>query len=96
MLTGKQKSLLRSKANTIDPILQIGKNEISENLIEQINDALEARELIKIKVLKNCLQDKKELADEISQQTNSYVVQILGSIITLYKESKEKKQIDLP
>ncbi|WP_353894320.1 ribosome assembly RNA-binding protein YhbY [Proteinivorax hydrogeniformans] len=96
MLTGKQKGFLRSKANTIDPILQIGKNEISENLIEQINDALEARELIKVKVLKNCLSDKKDIAEQISKATDSHIVQILGSIITLYKESKEKKQIELP
>lgn len=91
MLSSKQKKHLKSLANTIDPIFQIGKNDITDNLIIQINDALEARELIKIKVLKNSIIDKKEAAEEIAKETNSEIVQILGSIITLYRTSKKHK-----
>lgn len=95
MLSSKQKKHLKSLANTLDPIFQVGKNDITDNLIAQLNDALEARELIKIKVLKNSIIDKKVAAEEIATATNSEVVQILGSIITLYRKSKKNK-IELP
>ncbi|SHJ95104.1 RNA-binding protein [Anaerobranca californiensis DSM 14826] len=95
MLSSKQKRYLKSLANTLDPIFQIGKNDITENLIKQLDDALEARELIKVKVLKNSILEKEEAAEEISKLTNSEVVQILGSIITLYRRSKKNK-IQLP
>lgn len=95
MLSSKQKKHLKSLANTIDPIFQVGKNDITDNLIVQINDALEARELIKIKVLKNSIIDKSMAGEEIAEATNSEVVQILGSIITLYRKSKKNK-IELP
>lgn len=96
MLSSKQKKHLKSLANTIDPIFQIGKNDISENLVKQLNDAFEARELIKVKILKNSLMDKSEAAQEIAELTNSEVVQILGSIITLYKKSTKNSKIELP
>jgi len=96
MLTGKQKRFLRSKANTIKPIFQVGKQGVNENMISQINDALEKRELIKVSVLQNCLEDKSTVAEQISNQTGSYLVQIIGNNIVLYKESSEDKQIQLP
>ena len=95
MLTSKQKSHLKSLANTMDPIFQIGKNDLSDNLIKQLNDALEARELIKVKVLKNSVIEKSTAAQEIATATKSEVVQILGSVITLYRHS-EKNKIELP
>ncbi len=96
MLTGKQKRYLRKEAHHLDPIFQIGKGGINENMIEQLNEVLEKRELIKIHILQNNMDDHKEVANTISEQTESELVQLIGSIIILYKESKENKQIELP
>nr|WP_218688389.1 MULTISPECIES: ribosome assembly RNA-binding protein YhbY [Mammaliicoccus]MBW0769976.1 ribosome assembly RNA-binding protein YhbY [Mammaliicoccus lentus] len=96
MLTGKQKRYLRKEAHHLDPIFQIGKGGISENMIEQLNEALEKRELIKVHILQNYMDDHKEVANSISEQTESELVQLIGSIIILYKESKENKKIELP
>ena len=93
MLTGKQKRYLRSLAHNIDPTFQIGKGGINENMIQQISETLEKRELIKIHILQNNFDDKKDL---VSQQTQSELVQIIGSMIVLYKESEENKEIKLP
>lgn len=95
-LTGKQKRYLRSEAHHIDPIFQIGKSGINENMVNQIEDALEKRELIKIHILQNNLDDPKEVANNISELTNSHLVQLIGSMIVLYKESKNNKRIELP
>jgi len=96
MLTGKQKRYLRKEAHHLDPIFQIGKGGISENMIEQLNEALEKRELIKVHILQNNMDDHKEVANSISEQTESELVQLIGSIIILYKESKENKRLELP
>ena len=96
MLTGKQKRYLRSLAHNIDPIFQIGKGGINENMIKQIDDTLENRELIKVHVLQNNLDDKKELAETLSEATRSELVQVIGSMIVIYRESKENKEIELP
>ncbi|GAA0340904.1 ribosome assembly RNA-binding protein YhbY [Bacillus carboniphilus] len=96
MLTGKQKRFLRSKAHHLNPIFQVGKGGISENLVKQIVDALEARELIKISILQNCEYDRDTVAEELSSQAKAELVQVIGNTIVLYKESKEKKQIILP
>lgn len=96
MLTSKQKSYLRSEAHHVQPIFQIGKSGITDAIIKQIEEALEARELIKLSVLQNCEQDKEEIADILAQQDGLEVVQIIGKTIVLYKESKEKKKIVLP
>lgn len=96
MLTGKQKRYLRSLAHNTDPTFQIGKGGINENMINQIDDTLENRELIKIHVLQNNVDDKSELATTLSDATNSEVVQIIGSMIVLYRESKDNKEITLP
>jgi len=95
MLTSKQRSYLRSLANTIEPIFQVGKGAISENLIKQVDDALEARELIKITVLNNCDESSSDIAIELAQATYSETVQVIGKKIVLYRESKEKKKIEL-
>jgi RNA-binding protein len=96
MLTGKQKRLLRSKAHHLNPIFQVGKGGVNENMIKQISEALEARELIKISVLQNCEEDKDDVAIAVSKGTDAELVQLIGNIIVLYKESIENKQIVLP
>lgn len=96
MLTGKQKRFLRSKANTIRPIFQVGKIGVNDNMIKQINEALEKRELIKVSVLKNCDTDKDTVAEQIQAGTDAEIVQIIGSNIVLYKKSQENPQIELP
>lgn len=95
MLTGKQKSYLRSEAHHLQPIFQIGKGGLTEPIIKQIEEALEARELIKVSILQNCEEDKTEIAGRL-QETGIEVVQVIGKILVLYKESKEKKRIVLP
>ncbi len=96
MLTGKQRSYLKGLANKLDPIFQIGKNGITENFIKQVDDALEKREIIKIKVLNNSLLDAKEVANEIAKKTNAEFVQSIGNKFVLYRESKKNKKIILP
>ncbi|MBD7983090.1 ribosome assembly RNA-binding protein YhbY [Sporosarcina sp. Sa2YVA2] len=95
MLTGKQKSYLRSKAHHLSPIFQIGKGGLTEEIIKQIEVALEARELIKVSILQNCEEDKNDIAASF-QDAGIEVVQIIGKILVVYKESQEKKQIVLP
>ena len=96
MLTGKQKRYLRSLAHNIDPIFQIGQAGINDNMISQIDETLENRELIKIHILQNNFDDKNDLAQTLSQATNSEVVQVIGSMIIIYRESQENKEISLP
>lgn len=96
MLTGKQRSFLKGIANSLDPIFQIGKNGITDNFIKQVDEALEAREIIKIKVLNNSLLDAKEVANTIAEESNAEFVQSIGNKFVLYKESKENKKIQLP
>lgn len=96
MLTGKQKSYLRSEAHHLKPLFQVGKLGVNENLVKQIEDILEKRELIKVSVLQNCDIDKNDVADDLAEQTNAHIVQVIGSTIVLYKESRENKNIQLP
>lgn len=96
MLTGKQKRFLRSKAHHLQPLVQIGKNGLTETVIDQIEEALEAKELIKMTVLQNCNEDKSEIAEKMATYSGIEVVQIIGNIIVLYRESIEKKTIELP
>lgn len=90
MLTGKQKRYLRSEAHHLTPIFQIGKEGVHQKQIEGIDQALETHELIKVKLLETCPDDKNTVALEISVQTKSEVVQIVGRIIVLYKKSDQK------
>lgn len=95
MLSGKQKSYLRSEAHHLQPIFQIGKGGLTEPIIKQIEEALEARELIKVSILQNCEEAKSDIAAKF-QEAGIDVVQVIGKILVLYKESKEKKRIVLP
>lgn len=96
MITSKQRAYLRGLANTIEPIFQVGKSGVTPELTQAISEALEARELIKINVLKNCLYMPKDIAITLSERTRSDVVQQIGRKIVLYKESKDNKNIVLP
>ena len=95
-LTGKQKRFLRSLAHHLTPIFQVGKGGVNDNMIKQIADALEARELIKVSVLKNCEEEKEVVAEQLAEGAGAEVVQLIGHTIVLYKESREHKQIVLP
>ena len=90
MLTTKQKAKLRSLAMTKKSIFQIGKDGLSDNLFKGLNDALEAHELIKISILKNCSLNINEAAFDIASKTNSEIVQIIGRNIVLYRKSKKQ------
>ena len=95
-MTSKQRAYLRSLANTHEPIFQIGKSGISENLIQQLSDALDARELIKIHVLETAPDTAKNLGIEISNLTNSTLVQTIGNKITLFKQKEKNSKYELP
>ncbi|RHS96388.1 ribosome assembly RNA-binding protein YhbY [Erysipelatoclostridium sp. AM42-17] len=90
MLTGKQKRYLRSEAHHLSAIFQIGKDGVHRTQIEGITDALDAKELIKVKILESCSQSKNEVALELSMKTKADVVQILGRTIILYKPSDKE------
>ena len=95
-LTGKQKRYLRSLAHHLTPIFQVGKGGTNEHLIRHIEEALERRELIKVSVLNNCIEDKQEIADELATGARAHLVQLIGGVIVLYKESRDYKAIELP
>jgi RNA-binding protein len=95
-MTTKQRAYLKGLAMTMDPIYQIGKSALTPEITEGVSEALEARELIKINVLKNCVEDPNEIARTLSERTHSEIVQVIGKKIVLYRESKEKKKIVLP
>lgn len=90
MFTSKERSNLRSIAQTISPITQVGKGGVSENLIKSLSDALEARELIKISVLNNAEDDAREIAEELASGLNAEVVAVIGKKIILYRKSSRK------
>lgn len=94
-MTSKERAYLRSLANNIDAIFQIGKGGISDVLLDQLNNAIEARELIKITVLETAPGSAKELAVEIANGTNSVVVQTVGNKITLFRQKKKNSKIEL-
>lgn len=96
MLTGKQKRYLRSLAHHLNPIFQVGKGGVNDQLIHHIEEAIETRELIKISVLNNCDDDRNEIAEALASGSGSELVQVIGKTIVLYKESKDHKEIVLP
>ncbi len=97
-MTTKLRAYLKGLAMNIDPIYNIGKASITPEFTEGIIEALEARELIKVSVLKNCADDPKELAQLLSERTGAEVVQVIGKKIVLYKQAKDKdkRKIELP
>lgn len=96
MINSKQRAYLRKLAINIEPIFQIGKNGLVPEITEAVADALEAREIVKVSVLKNCLYEPKDLANMLAERTQSEMVQQIGRKIVLYKPSKNKPKIVLP
>ena len=96
-MTTKQRAYLKGLAMTMEPIFRIGKNSMTPELTKAIQEALDARELIKVSVLKNCADDPRALAELLAERTRAQVVQVIGKKIVLYKEGKDKnKRIQLP
>lgn len=96
MITGKQRAYLRGLANNLDPIFQIGKNGIEDTFLKQLEEALEARELIKIKVLENSGLGAREASNTICERIGCEGIQAIGSKIVLFKKSSKKPKIEIP
>ena len=96
-LTSKQRAQLRGLANSLDTILHVGKDGISDNLVKQANDALEAREIIKCKVLENSMLTAREACEQLAKLTRSESVQVIGSKFVLYRRhyDKSRRRIEL-
>lgn len=95
MLTSKQRAYLRSLGNELEPVFQIGKGGLTDEILNQLDAVLEARELIKVRVLKTCLEEPGDLADEIAEELGCDVVQKIGRIFLLYRPAEEPA-IELP
>ena len=95
-LTTKQRAYLRSLATNLDTIMQIGKSGVVDALVKTVNDALKARELIKMRVLETAGYTPREVAEELAQACEAEVVTVIGSKIVLYKRNDEKPRITLP
>ena len=91
-MTSKQRAYLKSLAMNTEPIFQMGKSSLTPELTKAVDEALAARELVKINVLQNCADDPHELASNLSERTRSQVVQVIGKKIVLYREGKDKKK----
>ena len=91
MITGKQRATLRKMAHGLQPIFQIGKGGITEVLIEQLDNAIEARELIKVSILETALLDTRETCDEIAKRLGAEPVQSIGSKFVLYRKARKEK-----
>lgn len=96
MITSKQRSFLKSLAHDLDPIVYIGKAGVTENVIKEIDTCLEARELVKVKLQEGCDLAPKDVANDLIPKLGAEFVQAIGRKFTLYRESKENKQIILP
>ncbi len=95
-MTSKQRAYLKGLAMNLDPVFQIGKSSVTPENIEAIAEVFNTRELVKIAVLKNCLDDPKEIANVVAERTRSQVVQVIGKKFVLYKPFKENPKIILP
>ena len=95
MLTSKQRAYLRGLATNEPTIMQVGKSGMSDNLIKTVSDALEARELIKLAVLENSGEEARDVAEELAEATGAEVVAVIGRKIVLYRESENKKRIEI-
>ena len=95
-MTSKQRAYLKSLASTLDPLFQIGKGSVTPEVIEAISEAFNNRELLKISVLKNCMDDPRAIAEVVAERTRSQVVHVIGKKIVLYKPDKKNPKIVLP
>ncbi|RPF55562.1 ribosome assembly RNA-binding protein YhbY [Aquisalibacillus elongatus] len=96
MLTGKQKRYLRKEAHHLNPIFQVGKEGVNDNMLQQISEALEKRELIKVSILQNNFESKQDVAEQLTDGTGAELVQVIGNVVVLYKESEDNKTLTLP
>lgn len=95
-MTSKQRSYLKGLAMNLEPVFQIGKSSVTPENVEAISEVFNTRELVKISILKNCLDDPKEVANTVAERTHSQVVQVIGKKFVLYKPFKENPKIILP
>ena len=96
-MTSKQRAYLKSLAAGLSPVVQIGKGGLTPEVTKSVTEAFNTRELIKLAVLQNCMEDPNEMAQILAERTRSEVVQVIGKKIVLYKEAEgEKKKIELP
>jgi len=95
MLTGKQRAALRAMANTLQPVFQIGKGNINENFVEQIDGVLETRELIKISILETADVTAREASDMLCEALDAEPVQCIGRKLVLYRASRENPRIEI-
>ena len=96
MLTSKQRAQLRSLASNLDVIMQVGKSGVTEPMAKTVSDALEARELIKMRVLETAGETPRDMAEELAAACDATVVTVIGSKIVLYKRNEDKPRIELP
>ncbi|MBU3841498.1 MAG: ribosome assembly RNA-binding protein YhbY [Candidatus Fusobacterium pullicola] len=94
-LTSKRRAYLRKKAHDLDALVRIGKDGVTDNLIQSILDAIESRELLKVKILQNCEEEKMEIMEQLSQCKEFEVVGIIGRTIILFRENKDKPVVSL-
>lgn len=95
-MTSKQRAYLKGLAMTMDPIINVGKGSVTPELAAAVDEAIEKRELIKLGVLKNCMDDPRKIADMLAGRTKSEVVQVIGKKIVLYRRNKKDPKIVLP
>ncbi len=95
-MTSKQRAYLKSLASNLEPIFQVGKSSLTPQITEAIGESFHTRELVKIAVLKNCMDDPREIAQLVAERTHSQVVQVIGKKIVLYKPDKDNPRIQLP
>ena len=96
IMTSKQRAYLRSLAMTMDPIFQVGKASLTPEIITALDEALEKRELIKVSVLKNCIDDPHEIAEVIGERTRSIVVKVIGKKMIFFRQAKKNSKYNLP
>ena len=95
-MTSKQRAYLKSLASVLEPIFQIGKSSLTPEYTEAIREAFNTRELLKVAVLKNCIDDPRAIAEALADRTHSTVVQVIGKKIVLYRKDKKNPKIILP
>lgn len=95
-MTSKQRAYLMSLASNLNPIFQVGKSSLTPELTEAISEAFNNNELIKVAVLKNCMDDPREIAQTVAERTHSQLVQVIGKKFVLYKPDKDKPKLQLP
>lgn len=96
IMTSKQRAYLKGLASTLEPVFQVGKSSVTPEVTQAVAEAFNNRELIKISVLKNCMDDPRAIAEVIAERTHSQVVQVIGKKIVLYKPDKKNPKIILP